>query len=86
MLLIDLINPNLNWDAEYEINKNSKNKIFQYAFTIYMILFITYLSKILDGTNIIMSYLVFADCLILTIFIINFATKLMIKKLFNRIE
>ena len=86
MLLIDLINPNLNWDAEHEINKNNKNKIFQYAFTIYMIVFITYLSKILDNINIIMSYLVFADCLILTIFIINFVTKLMIKKLFNRIE
>ena len=37
MLLIDLINPNLNWDAENEINKNNKNKIFQYAFTIYII-------------------------------------------------
>lgn len=86
MLLIDLINPNLNWDAENEINKNNKNKIFQYAFTIYMILFITYLSKVLEDVNIVMSYFVFADCLILTIFIINFITKIMIKKLFDRIE
>ena len=86
MLFIDLINPNINWDSEYEINKNSKNKIFQYAFSIIMILFITYLVKLLDNTNIIMSYLIFIDIFMMILFIINFIVKLNIKQLFNKID
>ena len=86
MLFIDLIKPYLNWDSEYEINKNQKNKIFQYAFSICMILFISYFVKILDGTNLIMSYLVFIDIFMILIFTINFIVKLNIKKLFNKID
>lgn len=86
MLLIDLIKPNINWDSEYEINKNQNNKIFQYAFSIAMILLITYLVKVLNGTNLIMSYLVFIDIFMLLLFIINFIVKLNIKKLFNKID
>ncbi len=86
MLFIDLINPNVNWDSEFEMNKNSKNKIFQYAFSIIMILFITYLVKLLDNTSIIMSYLIFIDIFMMILFIINFIVKLNIKQLFNKID
>ncbi len=86
MLLIDLIKPIINWDSEYEINKNQNNKIFQYAFSIFIIIFITYLVKVLNGTNLIMAYLVFVDIFMLLLFIINFIVKLKINKLFNKID
>lgn len=86
MLFIDLIKPNLNWDSEYEMNQNQKNKIFQYVFSIGMICFISYLAKVLYEFNIIMSYLIIIDIFMLLIFIINFVVKLNITKLFNKIK
>ena len=86
MLLVDLINPNINWDSEYEIFKNQKKNIFQYAFSIGMILLITYLVKILKESNIIMSYLIIIDIFMILIFSINLIVKLNIQRLFNKID
>lgn len=85
-LLIDLINPNLNWDAEYEINKNNKNKIYQYSFTVIMVLITSYLSKILKNINIYYAYLFISLLFLLIIFNINFIVKINIEKLFNKIK
>ncbi len=86
MLFIDLLSPNLNWDSEYEINKNQRNKIFQYAFSIIMILLITYLVKLLNNTKLIIAYLIIIDIFLIILFTINFVVKLNIKKLFDKID
>lgn len=86
MLFIDLLSPNLNWDSEYEINKNQRNKIFQYAFSIIMILLITYLVKLLNNTKIIIAYLIIIDIFLIILFTINFIVKIKIKKLFDKID
>jgi len=46
MVLVDLYKPNLNWKADYEAIKNNNNKLFQYAFTILIILLLVYLCNI----------------------------------------
>ena len=43
LCLIDLIMPKLKWDAEYEILKNSKNKLLKYLFIIFNILFLIFI-------------------------------------------
>ena len=86
MLFIDLLSPNLNWDSEYEINKNQRNKIFQYAFSIIMILLITYLVKLLNNTKLIIAYLIIIDIFLIILFTVNFVVKLNIKKLFDKID
>ena len=38
MIIVDLLNPKLEWDSEYEILKQNNNRYFQYAFTVIVIL------------------------------------------------
>ena len=38
MIIVDLLNPKLQWDSEYEILKQNNNRYFQYAFTVIVIL------------------------------------------------
>ena len=52
MLIVDFKRPNLNWNTEYAVVKNSDNKIFQYAFLIMNVLFLMYIAKLLKDANI----------------------------------
>ena len=51
MIIVDLLNPKLQWDSEYEILKQNNNRYFQYAFTVIVILILVYLNKVLEGIN-----------------------------------
>ncbi|MBR0427871.1 MAG: hypothetical protein IJK18_06720 [Clostridia bacterium] len=71
LCLIDLIMPKLKWDAEYEILKNSKNKLLQYVLIIFNILFLIFIKDLFEKHNLNISLGVFAGILIFVIIILN---------------
>ena len=86
MLVVDLRRPNLNWITETSALKNNKNKLYQYATTIIIILILIYLIKILKNVNIIMSLTIIIFSLFIILFIINKLIKNNINKLFKKIN
>lgn len=86
MLIVDLKRPILNWDSEYQITKNSPNKIFQYAFMIIMVLVLMYFAKILEKINIIYALGIQLIIFMIIFFIINILVKRNINKLFSKVN
>ena len=70
MLLVDLIRPKLNWDTEYDVLKQNNNKIFQYVFTVLIIVLLIYMGDVLENVNldiaIIITGVVFSVIIIVT--------------------
>lgn len=85
MLIIDILNPKTEWDTEYAVLKQNNNKIFQYTFTVLIMLLLVYLKNILKNNNIEISILITAIIFILIIFVINIIVKIKSKKLFKKI-
>lgn len=83
---IDLINPKLNWKAEYELLKNNKNKLFQYALIVLNILFLIYFKKLLIRYNLNFTLIIFGIILLSIIFIIKFILKKYENKFFKKIK
>lgn len=86
MIVVDLRRPNLNWITETSALKNNKNKLYQYATTIIIIVILIYLIKILKNVNIIMSLTIIIFSLFIILFIINKLIKNNINKLFKKIN
>ena len=86
MVLVDLIRPNLDWNADYEAIKNGNNKLFQYAFTILMILILVYFYNIFLYINLILACILIIFILIILILILNKIIKININKLFKKIK
>ena len=86
MVLVDLIKPNLDWNADYEAIKNGNNKLFQYAFTILMILILVYFYNIFSDINLILACILIIFILIILILILNKIIKININKLFKKIK
>lgn len=85
MLLVDLRRPQLNWDSEYEITKNSSNKIFQYTFMIIMVLVYMYLAKVLKEVDMNIAILIELGIFAIAFFGINMFIKKKINKIFDKI-
>lgn len=86
MVLVNLINPNLNWSSEYDATKQNTNKLLQYVLTIIIILILVYFNDLFSSINLnIACYLIFLIFLIF-ILIINFIIKLNINKIFKKIN
>ena len=85
MIIVDLLNPKLEWDSEYEILKQNNNRYFQYAFTVIVILILVYLNKVLEGINlnlaIIITSIVFLFILIIELILIKIRENKLIKKI-----
>lgn len=85
MIIVDLLNPKLEWDSEYEILKQNNNRYFQYAFTVIVILILVYLNKILEGINlnlaIIITSIVFLFILIIELILIKIRENKVMKKI-----
>ena len=62
MIIVDLLNPKLEWDSEYEILKQNNNRYFQYAFTVIVILILVYLNKVLEGINLNLAIIIPSNC------------------------
>ena len=86
MVVIDLNNPNLNWNAEYEIVSHNNNKIYQYALTILIILLLTYFSKIFIDFNINLSCILVIFILLIILSIFNLIIIKNKNKLFKKIN
>lgn len=86
MVVVDLNDPNLEWNAEYEVISNNNKKLYQYVFTILMILFLVYCSKIFSGININLSCIIIILILLIILFIFNFIINKIKYKLFRKIK
>lgn len=85
MIIVDLLNPKLEWDSEYEILKQNNNRYFEYAFTVIIILILVYLNKVLEGINlnlaIIITSIVFLFILIIELILIKIRENKLMKKI-----
>lgn len=85
MLIVDFKRPKLEWDTEYAVLKQNNNKIFQYVFTVFIILLLIYLNKVLKGVNFGTSILVTGTIFSIIIIAINLFVKMKQDKLFKKI-
>jgi len=85
MLIIDLKNPKLEWDTEYELLKQNNNKIFQYIFTIFIFLILIYFNNIFEKINMDFAILNTGIIFLIIIILINIIVKIKQKKLFKKI-
>lgn len=85
MLLIDLLRPKLNWDTEYAVLKQNNNKIFQYVFTVLIIVLLIYLYKIFENVNLDIALLITGMLFVTIVLIINIVVKIKQNELFKRI-
>lgn len=85
MLIVDLRKPNLDWTTESASIKDNGNKLFQYVTTIITILLLTYLTKIFEDINIIISLTSICILLFVILIIINIYIKKNINKLYKKI-
>ena len=85
MLIIDLLNPKLEWDTEYDVLKQNNNKIFQYGFTAIIILLLVYFSNIFESINVDKAVLFTGIIFIIIILGLNIIVKIKQNKLFKKI-
>lgn len=85
MLAVDLIRPKLDWDTEYAVLKQNTNKMFQYAFTVFVIVLLIFLNETLVDINLDKSILITGIVFVFIIVIINICVKIKQTKLFEKI-
>ena len=87
MLIVDIKRPILNWKAEIDVFKQNGNKIFQYVWTITVVVLLMYIKKVFENINLYIAIL--ATFIIFTVIfiIINIYVKKQINKdkLFKKI-
>ena len=86
MLLVDLRRPNLYWNTEIAVIKNSGNKGFQYGFMIVNVLILMYLGKILKDINITVAIIIEAFVFAVVLIILNIIIKKYCNKIFDNIN
>ena len=86
LTLIDLLMPKLEWDSEYEILKNSKNKLLQYVLIVFNILFLNYIEKIFKNYNLDKSLYILIGILFLILIIFNILFSKFKNKLYKNIN
>lgn len=86
MLIVDLIRPKLEWDTEYEVFKQNNNKIFQYAFSVIIIILLMYFNNIFKDVEINTALMITALILLILIILILFIVKKIENKLLNKIK
>lgn len=86
MLIVDLKNPNLEWTNESAVIKDNGKKLYQYIYTIIIILILSYLSRIFENIKINISLLLIFTIFCIILFIINVYIKKNMDKLFRKIH
>ena len=86
LCLIDLLMPKLEWDAEYDILKNNKNKLFQYVLIILNILLLVFVNDAFEKHNLDKSLTIFATALGTIFIVFNVLLKKYQTRLFNKIK
>ena len=87
MLVVDLKRPILDWKTEMDVFKQNGNKIFQYVWTIVVILLLMYIRKLCEDFNIYIGVSAIGIVFLMILIIINIIVKKQIKehKLFKNI-
>ena len=87
MLVVDIKRPIMNWNTEIEVLKQNGNKVFQYVWTIVVILSLMYSYNIFENVNIYIAILILSILFTLVLWIFNIYVKKQIKnnKLFKNI-
>ena len=86
LCLIDLLMPKLEWDAEYDILKNNKNKLFQYVLIILNILLLVFVNDAFEKHNLDKSLTIFATALGTIFIVFNILLRKYQTRLFNKIK
>lgn len=86
MVIVDLKKPNLNWDSEYIVMKQNNNKLFQYVFTIAVILILSYMSKVMININFNIALIAMIIIFTVILIIIDKYVKINIGKLFKNVN
>lgn len=86
LCLIDLLMPKLEWDAEYDILKNNKNKLFQYVLIILNILLLVFVNYAFEKHNLDKSLTIFATALGTIFIVFNILLRKYQTRLFNKIK
>ena len=86
LVLIDLINPKINWESQYELLKNNHNKLLQYVLIVLNILFLIYIKNIFEETELNLAISILLLILILFFIIINLIINKYKNKIFRKIN
>ena len=86
MVVVDLSDPNLDWNAEYEVISQNNKKLYQYVFTILIILLLAYFSKIFSELNINISCILIILIILFILIIFNLIINKLKNKLFKKLE
>ena len=71
MLIVDIKRPILNWKAEVEVFKQNGNKIFQYVWTIAVVVILMYIRKACETVNLYIGFLAIFVVFVLILFIVD---------------
>lgn len=71
MLIVDIKRPILNWKAEVEVFKQNGNKIFQYVWTIAVVVILMYIRKTCETVNLYIGFLAVFIVFALILFIVD---------------
>ena len=80
MLIIDIKRPIMNWNSEIEVLKQNGNKIFQYVWTIIVVLLLMYIYRIFKDLNIYIGIL----ATFITFIILLFSADIYVRKQIKR--
>ena len=85
MLLIDVMRPNLNWTNKESIGKMNENKLFQYVYTIIIILIFGYFIKVLKNISFITAMIIISLIFVILYIILKIIIKKDINHIFKKI-
>ncbi len=85
-LIIDFLNPKLNWDSEYQAIKQNNNRIYQYVISIIIIIVLLYFSNVLLNKNLNIACNITILILLIIIIFINIIVKKYINKIYKKIK
>ena len=80
MLIVDIKHPIMNWNTEIEVLKQNGNKVFQYVWTIVVMLLFMYAYNIFEDVNINIVILLLSIFFTVVLVILNIYVKVQIKK------
>lgn len=87
MLIVDIKRPILDWDTEIEVLKQNGNKIFQYVWTIIVVILLMYIAKAFKNINLYLAVLITFLIFAILLFIADKYVRVQIKrnKLFKNV-
>ena len=80
MLIVDIKRPILDWKAEIDVFKQNENKIFQYVWTITVVVLLMYIKRAFENLNLYIGILATFMIFLVILCIINIYVKKQIKK------